>query len=58
MTKNLADRGVTLIETMIAILVAFVVMSSLGAVVFTATPNPLASIVSMFTVASVAEFKI
>jgi len=36
MTKNLADRGVTLIETMIAILVAFVVMSSLGAVVFTA----------------------
>ena len=28
------DRGVTLVETMIAILVAFVVMASLGAVVF------------------------
>lgn len=28
------DRGVTLVETMIAILVAFIAMSSLGAVVF------------------------
>ena len=28
------DRGVTLVETMIAILVAFIVMSSLGAVIF------------------------
>lgn len=28
------DRGVTLVETMVAILVAFIVMSSLGAVIF------------------------
>lgn len=34
MSSKLSDRGVTLVETMIAILVAFVVMSSLGAVVF------------------------
>jgi type II secretory pathway pseudopilin PulG len=34
MSSGHRDRGVTLIETMIAILVSFVVMSSLGAVVF------------------------
>ena len=36
MSVRSSERGVTLVETMIAVLVAFVVMASLGAVIFSA----------------------
>ena len=36
MISNPNDRGVSLVETMIAVLVAFITMSSLGAVIFSA----------------------
>jgi hypothetical protein len=36
MMSNHNDRGVSLVETMIAVLVAFITMSSLGAVIFSA----------------------
>ncbi|MBI4167108.1 MAG: hypothetical protein HY508_15390 [Acidobacteria bacterium] len=36
MPMQRAERGVSLVETMIAILIAFIVMSSLGAVIFSA----------------------